>query len=237
MIHLLLLFIFFTNIYATIENERLTITLNNTNLITIKGVINTNTASKFIYDLNQRDSKNDIIVYLDTPGGDVMAGTTIIDEIQKYNLNCFAQQAISMGFIIFQSCNFRYINSFSVLMQHQMTYNIHNEKLKVENYVHFISQIYDHLEKLQTSRLNIDNLTFQSNTANEWWLYGTNIIQHNCADQIINIKCSSALTNETYTEETNSYIYTFSNCPLITSYIHKKKIKNNDISKDYILYI
>ena len=30
-----------------------------------------------------RGNKSNIYIYLDTPGGDVMAGTSIIDEIQK----------------------------------------------------------------------------------------------------------------------------------------------------------
>ena len=59
------------------------IELNNANVITIHGEITDNLASQFVYELNQRPSKENMYVYLDTNGGSVSAGKRIVDEIQK----------------------------------------------------------------------------------------------------------------------------------------------------------
>ena len=87
------------------------IKFNKTNNIVIREPINTETTSKFIYDLNLIEKKNDTYVYLNTPGGSVFDGLKIIEEIRKYNMSCIVENAYSMGFIIFQSCKNRYILS------------------------------------------------------------------------------------------------------------------------------
>ena len=85
--------------------EQHTIKLNTKNILTLTGQINDKLASQFIYELNQKESKNNLYVYIDTNGGSVDAGNRIVDEIQKYNLDCIASSAISMGFVILQACN------------------------------------------------------------------------------------------------------------------------------------
>ena len=113
------------------------IELNTTNVITIRGVINDKVASDFIYELNKHN-KRDKYVYIDSPGGSVDAGIKIVEEIQKNKLNCIAQKAYSMGFIILQSCDKRYITNYASVMQHQISFRIGNEKKKVENYIDYI---------------------------------------------------------------------------------------------------
>ena len=57
------------------------ILLNTTNFLSIKNTINTNTANDFIYNLNLIDNKNDIYIYIDSPGGSVEDGFKIMNEI------------------------------------------------------------------------------------------------------------------------------------------------------------
>ena len=231
---LLLLFsYYFTSIHASNDIE--TITLNVTNSITIKGEINDDVASRFVHELNQKRDKQNIYVYLDTNGGSVNAGNLIIDEIQKYDLDCIAQRAVSMGFVILQSCNTRYITNYGILMQHQMSYGIINEKEKVDSYSSFINQMADVLLDLQANKIKIDKQTFKEKTYNEWWLFGLNAIYENCADHLIKIKCTSELTNKTFTEDIGSYTYTYSKCPLVSKYI--KKIKNKKMNLEDLIYI
>jgi len=75
----LLFSIFIEQIYSLQD-----IILNSTNTITINNQIDETVASKFIYDLNiMKRHKNEIFVYLDTPGGSVESGNKILMEIQK----------------------------------------------------------------------------------------------------------------------------------------------------------
>ena len=214
--------------------EQHTIKLNTKNILTLTGQINDKLASQFIYELNQKESKSNLYVYIDTNGGSVDAGNRIVDEIQKYNLDCIASSAISMGFVILQSCKTRYITNYSTLMQHQISYGIQNEKEKIESYVDFIKQIDNKLTQLQTNKIGISPSKFKERTSNEWWMFGENAIHENCADKIVDITCSSTLTNETYSIDSGSYTYIYSKCPLVFDYIEKTKNKNNQ--EEYIFF-
>lgn len=233
----LFLFLLLSNLYfilslnATVYKK--TISLTSTNTLIIKGEINDKLASKFIHELNKKENKNDIYIYLDTNGGSVDAGNKIVEEILKYNLNCIASKAISMGFVIFQSCNNRYITDYATLMQHQMSYGIVNEKEKIESYVNYIKQIDDKLTKMQADKIGITSSKLKKNTYNDWWLFGENAIFENCADEAVDIRCSAKLTNQNYTVDSGSYTYIYSKCPLVTNYIDKNKNKNKE---DFVFY-
>lgn len=213
------------------------IELNPDNTLLIRGEINDKSATEFVFEVNKRNKKSDLYVFLDTNGGSVDAGNKIIYEIQKYNLSCIAHKAISMGFVILQSCDKRYITPLATLMQHQISYGIMNEKAKVENYVEYIKQVGDHLTLLQSKKIGISKREFERRTYNDWWMFGENALHENCADELSKVVCTSKLTNSTYTEDRGSYTYTYSKCPLIGSYIKKKKNANKDDLSDLFFYI
>tara|TARA_Y100000816_G_scaffold291655_1_gene283708 strand:- start:1190 stop:1897 length:708 start_codon:yes stop_codon:yes gene_type:complete len=233
-IHYYLGFLLLTFISSFSSNAKKDITLNTKNSLLIRGQINEQTATDLIFDINKRENKNKLYLYLDTNGGSVDAGNKIINEIQKYNISCVASKAISMGFVILQSCHKRFVTPMATLMQHQMSYGISNEKEKVESYVKFIGQIGKHLEDMQAKRIGINPYEFKIRTFNDWWLFGDNAIKENCADNTANVKCSTTLTNQTYNIEYGPTTYVFSKCPLITGPIETRKDKD---SKSSIFYI
>lgn len=223
---ILYLFLFMQLILFTEGIE--TLKLNTTNNIILRGEINYQSASKFIYDLNMQPNKNNTIVYLNTPGGSVVDGMKIVAEIKKYNLSCIADTAYSMGFIIFQSCNNRYIVPSGTLMQHQMAFGISDQKNRVENYIVFINQMEDEIIEAQASRINMTQDAFRAKITDDWWLYGENAVKENCADEVINVECSRTLTRETQVVEKGPYKYTYSKCPLVNDHIKKTSNKNAD---------
>jgi ATP-dependent protease ClpP protease subunit len=201
-----------SNFFASASEE---ILLTTKNSLLIRGQINAATATDFIYEVNKRANKENLYVYLDTNGGSVDAGNKIINEINKYNISCIAERAISMGFVILQSCNKRYVTPMATLMQHQMSYGVVNEKAKVESYVDFIQQIGDHLTEMQSRRIGISAKEFKDRTYNDWWVFGGNAVNENCADDIASVKCNTKLTNQTYNIDYAGNAYIFSYCPLI----------------------
>ena len=233
-IHYYLGLLFFAFISSFSSNAQTDITLNTKNSLLIRGQIDEQTASDLIFEINKRKNKKKLYLYLDTNGGSVDAGNKIINEIQKYNISCVASKAISMGFVILQSCHKRFVTPLATLMQHQMSYGISNEKEKVESYVKFINQIGLHLENMQAKRIGINPYEFKLRTFNEWWLFGENIVKENCADKTANVKCSTTLTNQTYDIEYGPITYVFSKCPVITAPIEIRKEKD---SKNSIFYI
>ena len=222
------------NIMAT---NRTSIRLTTRNVITIRGEINDEMASNFVYELNRKDTKKGLYVFIDTNGGSVDAGSRIVNEIQTYNLDCVAQKAISMGFIILQSCNRRYITPQGSLMQHQISYRIGDEKAKVESYVEYIKQMGDYYNKLQSDKIGITTGEMTAKTYNDWWLFGHNAVTSGCADEIASLECSSNLTNQTYTSDKGTYTYTYSKCPLVTEPIRKKKNKDTPVMEDFFAFL
>ncbi len=210
------------------------ISLTTKNSLLIRGQINEQTATDLIFDINKRQNKKKLILYLDTNGGSVDAGNKIINEIQKYNISCVASKAISMGFVILQSCHRRFVTPMATLMQHQMSYGVANEKAKVESYVNFIGQIGNHLEDMQAKRIGINPYEFKIRTFNDWWIFGDNAIKENCADRVVNVKCTTELTNQTYNIEHGVLTFVFSKCPVISGPI---EVRKNKQSKNSVYYI
>lgn len=237
-LHLLLFFLFTKCIRANDEmqlnNNIKVLKFNTTNNIILKGEINEETTSKLIYNLNLLPHKNKTYLYLNTPGGSVEHGMKIVSEVKKYNISCVAETAYSMGFIIFQSCKNRYILPHGKLMQHQMALGFMDQKSRIESYMSFIDQMEDEIIKNQAQRINITEEEFKHKINNDWWLYGENTIRENCADEIVNIECTDALTRKTEIIQKGSYKYTYSKCPLISNYIKKEKDKT---SQDDYFYI
>lgn len=205
------------------DNSLKTLILNSTNFILLKGVIDKKTTNSFMYQLNLLPKKKNIYLYIDSPGGSVEDGNKILNEVQKYKIKCITERAYSMAFAIFQGCSKRYIIPYAKLMQHQMSFGIKDEKAKIESYIEFINQIEDELILLQSSKIGMSTKEFKDKTYNEWWIFGESNIKQNCADKIIQIKCSKQLTSYNYTISEKYYDYVYSKCPLVGHYIEKIK--------------
>lgn len=200
-----------------------TIELTPNNVLTIKDTIDEASASNFIYDLNRYQNKSNIYVYLDTNGGSVDSGNKILREIQKYNMSCIAEKAYSMGFVLFQGCDKRYITRYGKLMQHQISYGIRNEKEKINNYARFIDEIDEEINLMQARKIKMDVEEFKYRTLNEWWTFGKNTLKYNLADKMVDVFCNTKITKENVTKAKGSYDYIYSKCPLIHDPIDKKK--------------
>lgn len=191
------------------------ITLNSTNHVIVRGTIDNDLASSFVYNLNTLKNKN-VYVYLDTPGGSVESGNKILMEIQKYNLSCITDRAYSMGFVLLQGCKNRYIRQFGRIMQHQISYGIQNEKGKIDSYSNFIDQVEDELVEMQSSKIGLEKDAFRLKTMNDWWMMGKYAIQNNCADEIVDVYCDRNLVKQNHTQDLGFYKVTYSKCPLIS---------------------
>jgi len=207
--------IFLFCLFLSFAYSNVQIHLNSSNVIVVKDEIDEDTASKFVYKLNSLENK-DVYVYLDTPGGSIQSGNKILMEIQKYNLSCIADKAYSMGFVLLQSCNNRYIRPYGTIMQHQISYAIKNEKGKIDNYAKFIDQIEDTLLDIQSSKIGLNVSDFKYKTMNDWWLVGKYAKENNCVDQIADVFCDKEITTSNYTEKIGPYTFVYSNCPLIS---------------------
>ena len=213
------------------------IILNSTNFLLIKGEINDNLASLFLHKLNKltKKERKKQLIFIDSPGGSVESGLTIIDQIEKYKLKCYANKAFSMAFAIFQSCKIRYVSRFSQLMQHQIRFKIQDEIRKIENYFNYVKDIEKRLVEIQINKINISKTKFNKLINNEWWIFGKSCLNPilKVADKLISVDCSSKLTNENNSINIGGIREIWSRCPIITEPI--EKIYNNDYIPNFFV--
>jgi ATP-dependent protease ClpP protease subunit len=196
------------------------VTLTPDNHVSLKGPINSYTASKFISDIN-KVSTNHIYMYIDSPGGSVPDGHKIIQYMQyKIDNNstilCIAWQASSMAFHIFQHCSHRYILKDSRLMQHPISlHNLSGQIENINNYIKMIYNIYNDLLITGSKRLLISPDQYLSNINNDWQLYGKAIIENNAADTILSsVGCSKDMAANDESTTVLGTLYISSACPI-----------------------
>lgn len=240
----------FQNIFAKTEINSISqlIQLNRQNLITLRGEINDELTSELVRKLN-KFTNNQLYLYITSPGGSVISGMQIIDQLKSLSernikLVCIGDFAASMAFAIFQSCPVRYITSSSILMQHQMSLNLNGNLQMVNNYLDFIKQIDDDLEEFQAAKLQMDKNEFKHKVMNDWWLSGNNIVKNKAADSMVLVSCDPELVGQNdevkkVSPNVNINII-FSKCPLSHEPLDVKiktkldSVDNNEVIKELL---
>lgn len=194
------------------------IMLTKDNHITIHGTINDKLANEFLS--NAATVKDPRFIYIHSPGGSVIAGNRLVRHIQSKNYTCIADQAVSMAFVILQACAKRYSTSTSMVMQHQTSLGYEGDLQAMNAYLKMVNFIEKELTTMQATRIGMSEKEFRDLTVSEWWLYGSDIVEHNVTDKIVDVECSRELYKETvtrtkYTFFGDSYNVTHSACPLI----------------------
>ena len=240
----ILVFVFTTFVSADIIKSQI-IELNSKNLITLRGTINTELSSRLINKIN-KFSHNNVYLYITSPGGSVLSGLQIIDQLQtlayrNITLSCIADYAASMAFVIFQSCPNRYVTLSSILMQHQMSLELKGNIENVNSKLAFIKNIDINLDKLQANKLNMSIKEFKEKTNNDWWLTQNTIIESNAADDFVVVFCNSELVDMTENIVQSNFFFdiiaNFSLCPILNEPLEIKysfNFNNNTIDKNSV---
>lgn len=192
-------------------------------VIPIRGEVGDDTVSKWIMALTMAQS-NHVYLFIDSPGGSVIAGARFIDAMQASNkqITCVVGFAASMAFIITQACPERIIMPSSILMQHQEAFGLEqNKMLNQESFFNFLKGMINQLDTAQAKRIGISLEKFHALTTSDWWLFGVDNVTLNTADKVEKVSCSPELTAKT-TMETFRTMFgtvnvTFSACPLISA--------------------
>ena len=215
--NIILVSLIITSSYPTVIN------LEEKNLVTIKGPIDNDSSDKFFHDLENFDT-GILNIYIDSPGGSVINGLKMIDYIHTLQndnivINCYANFAASMAFIILQNCDNRFTSSSGILMQHQMSLGINGDIQNLKNYLRMIDNINDNINIAQAKRLNLTIDQFNSKVMNDWWVSGFTAVGDKVVDNLASIKCSPNLYQKKSKLEKNTFFgkvqLSFSKCPLL----------------------
>jgi ATP-dependent protease ClpP protease subunit len=242
--------LFTTASFATTEaTNKLGITLSATsepakhvqltpgNVISIVGPISAQTEATFAKELFSKDF-DDVYVFLDSPGGSIIAGNGIISAMKSSGkkVTCIAKFAASMAFVILQSCDNRYVTEDSIIMQHVASYGLRGQAPNNVSFLNFLEKMTKTIDERQAARIGLSYVDFKKVTRDDLWLFGSDAIDFGAADATVNVTCSARLVKSrkkvTVRSMFGSSTFTFSGCPLVGAPLPNVK-KDADSIKAY----
>ena len=129
-----------------------TITLSSNNFVSLVGPVTASSVNDVIKSFNSKgvidymEDNKKINLYINSPGGSVFAGNHLVQYIKtlqdsNIEVNCIAQNFMSMGFVIMQSCTNRYVMFDSIGMQHQMSLGLHGNIENIRSHFSLLDRI------------------------------------------------------------------------------------------------
>jgi ATP-dependent Clp protease protease subunit len=193
------------------------------NFVSLREIITQDSSSRLLSKLNSIENKHNIMyLYINSPGGSVIAGLEIINYIKSLQsrekkIICIAHNAMSMAFVVFQYCSERYILYSSTLMQHQMSLGVKGKLYDINSRMSYLNSLETNINREQAIRLKLSLDNFTRLIQNDWWLYSEDILLNNAADKIVSIFCSFDNFEETTTVNTlfGDVTIKYSACPII----------------------
>ena len=134
-----------------------------------------------------------IILYINTLGGSVSDGFSLIDFILEsktpvYTVNqgvCY-----SMGFLIFLSGDKRYSMNNSTFLMHDGSSMAFGSVSKVKDRVEFeTGQMEEHIKDYVLSRTSISDELYQEQYRKEWYMYSNEAKKYGITTHIVGVDC------------------------------------------------
>lgn len=209
------------------------ITLTASSLVALIGEVDTYSVSSVIERVEALPSK-EITLYLDTPGGSVLAGLDLIYYMKASGrtFTCVAQNAASMGFAILQACDKRLVLPNSVIMQHQTSFGLMRGSSKQQqSFFPMLVRMSAELDFMQATRLALSPEEFEKKIEHDWWLFGEDVVTANVADALTLIKCDDSLKKVQHSGIVSAGMFgmvevRWPGCPLIQKPVPVKEEKD-----------
>lgn len=205
------------------------IELNHNNTLLIRTGVDEDSILKLqqeLVQLNTKRGSKDYPIYLvlDTPGGSVYAGDQFIQFLKGYkNIQTITIFAASMGAMIVElHAGKRFITDNGILMFHRASGRFEGqfEEGELESQLNFWKAMIRSMEDSVAKRVGLSLEEYKRYIKDEWWLRGEKAISMGAADEVINVKCTDDLINDT--EILSIPIFagvsidaTYSKCPLL----------------------
>jgi ATP-dependent protease ClpP protease subunit len=141
-------------------------------------------------------SKEPLYLILNTPGGSVLDGMDIVNLTHSLNrpVHTITLFAASMGFVIAQHLNKRFILQNGILMSHRMKTGAEGEVGgELDEALAFARAISREINLVCAERMSMEVEAYERRVSDEWWLYGQHAVNNKAADEVITVSCSDAL--------------------------------------------
>lgn len=207
--------------------EETSITLTSENVVVLRDSVNIQSVNKVKEELSELSSRHpdqDLYLFLDTPGGSVIEGLGLIDFIRGLpnKVHTITQFSASMGYILVQNLDKRYVLRSGVLMSHRASMSGLSGTLEqIQSTIGFYGRMLDNIDLTCSNRIGIPLDTYKTLIFNDLWLDAQSSVAMNHADTIANVTCDVSLSG-VYKQKVatmfGSYEVTFSKCPLFRGY-------------------
>lgn len=159
-------------------------------LILLEGTIDMHSSIKFIDSFN-KINEEEVYIYVNSNGGDMVSGYVIISQLMNTNKNvtCIAKKAESIAFDIYSFCQKRYVLDDSELFQHEAKCSFEGTFDELNDYYSRLRTVH-----LLDSVINMRNANLMNVTYEEYMLKlkndfrvvgGQEIIRLGFADELI----------------------------------------------------
>jgi ATP-dependent Clp protease protease subunit len=171
------------------------ITLTPSNTIAVNGVVTSESALTWQRKLRENEGDT-VYLYINSPGGSVLAGNAFISEIQYQahqgkNIICVMEFAASMAFAIIQACPHRAAVPHATGMQHQMSLILGGQLESVMNRMDFSRILSNSLNRMQAERIGMSIEEFREKVQHDWWVFGEQLVAENIVDSVVLVGCSN----------------------------------------------
>ena len=213
--------------FAT-SNPGEVLTISDDNTIILNMPIFSDSASEVSKKLLEKDKKlkpgKPIYIVLDTPGGSVEEGLKIIEVAKSLPrpVHTISLFSASMGFVISQHLDSRFVIESSTLMSHRAFVS----GIKGEYPGSFISRVFSMGNQLMAinsrvaSRAGIPLKNYLDLIRNELWMGSDEAISYKFADKKITLRCDSSLSGYAEPQDLDLGLFSlkiqFHKCPLIS---------------------
>lgn len=119
------------------------------------------------------ESRVPIIIHVNTLGGDVSSGLSLIDVIQTSKTPVYGvcHKACSMGAYILIGCHKRYAFKNATILLHDGSAYVGASSSKVKDTVKWLDELEARLDALVLSRTKIDEEEYEKHRRDEWYLF------------------------------------------------------------------
>jgi len=198
---------FFTFLIGIIYAASTTITLSSNNFVSLVGPVTASSVNDVIKMFNSKgvndyiEDNKKINLYINSPGGSVFAGNNLVQYIKtlqdsNIEVNCIAQNFMSMGFVIMQSCTNRYVMFNSIGMQHQMSLGLHGNIENIRTHFSLLDRINNIIIDMEITKIKMDRELYLKKILSDWWLFGEESVRDGVADKLVTVKCVPTIIHE-----------------------------------------
>jgi ATP-dependent protease ClpP protease subunit len=212
------------------------IVLTEDNVVNIRTEINSESVMTTELELARLDTiRGDktypIYLVLDTPGGSISDGSSLIEFAKTIkNLKTISIFAASMGSAIVQALpGERIVMANSTMMFHRAAGRFQGQfgEGEVEQQLAFWKSIVASMEVINANRLQMTLEDYRQKAKDQFWIYGADNLTKHSADRIALVKCSQDLIDAREEVEVQISIFSavaiYSKCPLVAGPLKLKE--------------